>query len=146
MSSTRHRVRYDEYDDDDIDIGQPRQQREHPTTAGVIGFIFSAVSLGLLVVVGILYIFLKQDNQAPGHMERTRWMMYWFLLMDILSFFAALAATILGGRGIAASNPLYRGYSMTALISGIVFMVATMIFGFIMTGVVLCVEVMRAGG
>ncbi len=140
------RIRYDDDDDDDFGVGRPARQHEVPTIAGMIGFVFSLVSLGLLVVVVILWLLLRNENQAPGHMERTRWMMYWFLLMDILSFFAGLAATILGGRGLVSSNTLYRGYSMTALIAGIIEMIATIIFGFIMTGVVLCVELMRAGG
>ena len=147
----RRRSHYDDFDDDDIDIGMGRPERpyEHPTTIGMIGFIFSGISLGLLIVVFVLWMFLRKENQGQvpqAEMERLRWMMYWFLILDVLSFFAGLTATIMGARGLAASNSLYRGYSMAALILGIVEMVATVIFGFIMTCVVLFVEVVRAGG
>jgi hypothetical protein len=147
----RRRGHYDDFDDDEIDLGRPAERPyQNPTTLGMIGFVFSGLSLGLLVVVFILWIFLRHDNQGQIVQnqvdERTRWMMYWFLILDVLSFFAGLTATIMGGRGMAPSNPLYRGYSTAALILGIVEMVATIIFGFIMTCVVLIFEALRVGG
>ena len=54
---------------------------------------------------------------------------------------AALTATVMGGRGLAPSNPLYRGWAMTALIAGILEMIATVIFFFFMTCVILLFEV-----
>ncbi|MSQ93019.1 MAG: hypothetical protein EXR98_00515 [Gemmataceae bacterium] len=145
-SLAQRRIRYDDDDYDDIDIGHPHRQDEHPTSAGMYGFIFSLVSAGLLVVVVILWIFMQQEEPGRQNLERTRWMMYWFLLMDVLSFFAALTATVMGGRGLAASNSLYRGYSLTALIVGIIEMLFTLVFGFFMTCAVLVVELMRNAG
>ena len=49
-------------------------------------------------------------------------------------------------RGNSPTNPLYRGYSIAALIMGIVEIILTIVFGFFMTCVVLVVEAMRAGG
>jgi tetrahydromethanopterin S-methyltransferase subunit F len=122
------RDRFD--DDDDFNVGRPRRGDDNPTSAGMIGFIAAMVSLGLLVVVLVLFIFLKSEDNGPAgqHIERTRLLYYWFLILDVLSFFAALTATILGARGSAPTNPLYRGYGVTALILGIIGMAITVLF------------------
>jgi hypothetical protein len=143
VMSMQCRVRYD--DDDDFNVGRPRRGDENPTSAGIIGFIAAMVSLGLLAVVVVLYIFLKQEDQQAANIERTRLLYYWFLLLDVLSFFAGLTATILGARGSAPTNPLYRGYGVTALVLGIIEMAITVLFGFWMTCAVMVVELMRAG-
>jgi archaellum biogenesis protein FlaJ (TadC family) len=127
----QRRVRYD--DDDDFDVGRPRRSNENPTSAGMIGFLAAMVSLGLLLVVLVLFIFLKQEDLAArggANIERTRLMYYWFLILDVVSFFAALTATILGARGSSPTNPLYRGYGVAALVLGIVEMAITVLFGF----------------
>jgi hypothetical protein len=142
----RRRARYE--DDEDIDIGRvgrPRRSEENPTSAGMIGFIAALVSVGLLAVVLVLYIFLKQEDQQAANIDRTRLLYYWFLILDVLSFFAGLTATILGARGSSRTNPLYRGYGVAALVMGIIAMVITVFFGFWMTCAVMVVELMRAG-
>ncbi len=143
--SMQRRVRFE---DDDFNIGAPRRQDENPTSAGMIGFIAAMVSLGLLVVVLVLFIFLEQEDQAAkggANIERTRLLYYWFLILDVLSFFAALTATILGARGSSPTNPLYRGYAVTALVLGIIGMAITVLFSFWMMCAVLVVEFRRAG-
>jgi hypothetical protein len=136
--SARRHARYDE--DDDFDVGHPRGA-DHPTSAGMVGFIFALVSLGLLVVVVVLFLFLQQEDQVQQNASRKRWMLYWFLLLDVLSFCASLAATVLGGRGLTPSNQLYRGWSMFALILGITGIVVTILFGIFMTCAVMIFEV-----
>ena len=126
--SARRHARYE----DDFDSTE-RPGVENPTSAGMIGFVFSLVSLGLLVVVAVLWVLLDQDQRQMQDANQKRWMLYWFLFLDVLSFFASLVATIMGGRGLTPSNPLHRGFSMTALILGLLLVVATMIFGIFMT-------------
>ena len=115
----------------------------------MIGFIAALVSLGLLGVVLVLFIFLKEEDAGPrggANIERTRLLYYWFLILDVLSFFAALTATVLGARGSTPTNPLYRGYAVAALCLGIIEMVITILFSFYMMCAVMLVEMMRAGG
>ena len=137
-SSVQRHVLYDD-DDDNYDIGQARGG-ENASSAGVIGFIFALVSIGLLVVVAVLWILLDQDQQQARNVNSKRWMLYWFLFLDVLSFFASLIAAILGGRGLTPTNPLYRGWSMAALILGLVEIIATIFFGIFMTCFVLIFE------
>jgi hypothetical protein len=148
VMSMQRRVRYD--DDDDFNVGRPRPRRgdENPTSAGMIGFIAAMVSLGLLLVVLVLFIFLKQEDQAGqggANVERTRLLYYWFMLLDVLSFFAALTATILGARGSSPTNTLFRGYGVAALVLGIIEMAVTVLFSFWMMCAVFFVELARAG-
>ena len=135
MSPTR-------YDNDDFDIDPSRRSHRSPSNAGLIGFIAAVVSLGLLVVVVVLYIFLEQEERGHND-ERTFWMYCWFLILDGVSFFAALTATVSGGRGMVPSNPLYRGWAIAALVMGIVQMLVTVVFGFIMTCSVLLLAAIR---
>ena len=102
------------------------------------------VSLGLLVVVLVLYLFLSQEEQQAQNVDRKRLLMWWFLILDILSFLAGLVATILSTRGLAASNPLYRGWSVAGLILGIIELIITMGFGLCLTCVVFITEIERA--
>jgi hypothetical protein len=125
-------VRYDDFDDD-FDIGHRRESQVNESSAGMVGFIFSAVAIGLLLVVGVLWILLEKDEGQVRNPEGHRWMLYGLLFLDVLSVFAALTATVLGGRGLAPSNPLYRGWAITALILGIIEMIGTVIFFFIIT-------------
>jgi hypothetical protein len=138
LPSPRRHARYD--DADDFDIGPPRSL-ENPTSAGMVGFIFALVSVGLLVVVVVLFLFLQQEDQVQQNASRKRWMLYWFLFLDVLSFGASLVATVLGGRGLTPTNPLYRGSSMIALILGITGIVVTILFGIFMTCAVMIFEV-----
>ena len=136
-------------DDDDRGFGHRRRQEEmpsNPTAAGMIGFIAAAVSLAFLLVVGVLYFALKQEDLQQEVLQRTRLMYYWFLILDVLSFLAAIVAVIFASRGLSRTNPLYRGWAMTALILSILEIVATLIFGLIMTCNVLLFEVIRNGG
>jgi hypothetical protein len=91
-------------------------------------------------VVAVLWILLDQDQQQARNPNSKRWMLYWFLFLDVLSFFASLIAAILGGRGLTPTNPLYRGWSMAALILGLVGIMATIFFGIFMTCFVLIFE------
>jgi len=133
----RRNMRYD--DDDDFNVGQPRVS-ENATSAGMIGFIFALVSIGLLVVVAVLWALLDQDQAQARNVEQKRWLLYWFLFLDLLSFCAALVAAILGTRGLTPTNPLYRGFSLTSLIVGLLEIVVTIIFGIFMTCFVLIFE------
>ena len=138
--------RYGEDRFDDDDALPSRGYETHPTNAGMIGFIAAMVAVGLLVVVVILYIFLQQEDQHQENITRSRWMYTWFLLLDGLSFFAALTATICCGRGLAPTNPLYRGWAVLGLTLGIIEMITTMLFGLFMTCVVLVSFAQRPGG
>jgi hypothetical protein len=133
------RVRYD--DEDDFDVGPRRSMDHNASSAGMVGFIFAAVAIGLFAVVLVLWIFLDKEEVQMRNPDRRRWMLYWFMFLDVLSFFAALTAVVMGGRGLAPSNPLYRGWAMTALILGILELVGTVIFFFVMTCVVLLFEI-----
>ena len=132
------RMRYD--DDDDFEGGQRRGTEENASSAGMVAFIFAAVAIGLFAVMLILWIFLNKEEVQQRNIDRKRWMLYWFMFLDVLSFFAALTAVVMGGRGLAPSNPLYRGWAMTALILGILELIGTMIFFFFMTCAVLLFE------
>lgn len=122
--------RHDDFDDD---LGRPRRRFENSTNAGMIGFIAAMVSLGFLAVVLVLNIFLKQEEQLQENIERVRMMYLWFLVLDLLSFFAGLTAAIMCGRGLAPTNPLYRGWSVAGLILGILEMIGAIVFGLFMT-------------
>ncbi len=144
--SAQRRVRYEEDDDFDINVGRPPRSYENPTSAGMIGFIAAMVSLGLLAVVVVLYIFLQEENRQAADIERTRLLYIWFLILDALSFFAALTATILGARGSSPTNPLYRGYGIAALVMGIFEMVITVIFGLFLSCCAVLPAVLVPGG
>ena len=132
---------------EDREIGAPRPSyEERPTTAGMTGFITAMVALGLLAIVLVLYIFLQEEEQVQQNIERRRWMYYWFLILDVLSFFAGLIATLLGGRSLSPFNPLYRGWGLTALIVGIMAMIVTLPFGLFMMCAALILEINRGGG
>ena len=77
-------------------------------------------------------------------MEAQRWLLYWFLFLDVLSFLAGLIATILVVRGDVCESA-HRGWSMLALILGITEMVGTSIFGIFMTCFVMLFEVFGGG-
>ena len=64
-----------------------------------------------------------------GNVEAWRWMMIWFLFLNMLSFVSALGAVALAARGLSPRNHLYRGYSLTALILGIAEIVLAVGFG-----------------
>ena len=113
---------------------------EHSTAAGMYGFIIALISLGLLIVVTILWLIMNQEDRQQQNVDRTRWMLYWFMFLDLMSFAAALTATVLGGRGLTPSNQLYRGLSLAALILGILEMAATSLFGL---GLFCCVSFME---
>lgn len=133
-------MRYDE--EEDLDIGRAARVQENPSSAGLIGFLAALVSIGLLLVVLVLFIFLEQENE---HLDRRRLLYYWFLLLDVISFFAGLTATILGARGSAPTNTHYRGYGVAALVLGIIEMAITVLFGFWMSCAVLLVTVRQMG-
>jgi hypothetical protein len=133
--SPRRQVRYD----DDFDIGQP-MGGDNASSIGVIGLVFALVSIGLLAVVAVLFIFLKQEEQLQLNADRKRWMLYWFLLLDALSFFASIVAIVLASRGLTPSNPLYRGWSLMALILGMIEVGVTLLFGIFMTCAVMIFE------
>lgn len=131
------------YDDDFDDLPRPPRDDRHeaPTTMGMIGFILSAVSLGLLAVVVVLYFALKQEEQQLVIHQRTRLLYYWFGVLDILSFFFALFGIVLCARGLSPSNPLYRGWALMGLLFAILELIASMFLGVIIAGAILCVEV-----
>jgi hypothetical protein len=126
------------YDDDFDDDRRDRGRQEHPTTMGMIGFIMSLVSLALLVVVVILYIAHNQEEQVQQVRQRRDLLYYWFVIVDVASFFFALMATILTARGLAPSNPLYRGWSIAGLILSIIEIVVTLFFGLFMGFTIVC--------
>jgi vacuolar-type H+-ATPase subunit I/STV1 len=145
----RRRSEYDDYEEDDeFDLGRRRRSgpREIPTSAGMIGFISAMVGLAFLVVVAILYFAMKQEDVHGEVQERTRLMYYWFLILDIFSFFAAIVAVVFASRGLSPANPLYRGWAITALILGIIEIIATLLIGLFMTCAVLIFEAMRNAG
>jgi magnesium-transporting ATPase (P-type) len=148
MPRRRSEYGYDD-EDDDLDLGGRRKRGplpSHPTTAGMLGFIAAMVALAFLIVVAILWFALNQEELRQEIPQRTRLMYYWFLILDVLSFIAALCAIIFTSRGLSPTNPLYRGWAMLGLILGIIEIVATLIFGLIMTCNVLLFEALRGAG
>ena len=137
-------MRYDE--DDDFDIQGRRRPLQHPSSAGLIGFIFSVVTIALLAVVVILYMLLSQDELQGDNAQRRRYLMWLFLVIDFVCFLTSLAAVIMTGRGLSPSNPLYRGWSVLGLIVGIIGLLVTIGFGLFMSCVVLVLEATRRGG
>lgn len=133
------------YDDDDFDMPGRRGTRAHPSSAGLIGFIFSVVSIALLAIVVLLYILLKQDELQGDNAQRFRYLMWLFLIIDFISFLTSLTAVVMSGRGLSPSNPLYRGWSILGLILGIIELLITSGFGLFMMCTVLVVEVTRKG-
>jgi hypothetical protein len=145
----RRRSEYDYDEDDDLDLGDRRRRGplpSHPTTAGMIGFIAAMVSFAFLIVVAILYFALKQEDVQQEVAQRTRLMYYWFLILDVFSFIAALCAIVFTSRGLSPTNPLYRLWATLGLILGIIEIVATLVFGLIMTCNVLLFEALRGVG
>ena len=132
------------YDDDDID--HRRRELENPTSAGMIGFILSMVSLGLVIVVAVLWFAMNAEDEQQVNHERRRLLLYWFMILDIASFFIAMAATLFAARGVTPTNPLFRGWGMTALILGIFEMLFTAFAALVLTCFVLVAEMNRAGG
>jgi hypothetical protein len=116
------------------DFESPRSsQDEGGSSAGLIACIFALVSIALIAVIGVLWYLLKQEEQVQQNPNREQWMALWFLFLDALSLFTSLGAVIMGVRGLSPGNTLYRGYSMTALIVGILEIGATMLFGCFLT-------------
>jgi hypothetical protein len=139
------RMRYgDDYDE--FDVGNPRiDAEENASAAGMVSFIFAAVAIGLIVVIAILWFFLREEEAQKRNIDRHEWMLLWFMCLDVLSFFAALTATVFGARGLSQYNPLYRGWAMTGLTLGIIEMVGTMIFFFFITCNFLLFKMMGGG-
>jgi hypothetical protein len=139
--------RFDEDDYDDLDIG-PRRYRpeQHPTNAGMIGFVLSLGCIGILGAVGVLWYLMELDNQRQINLDRTRGLMILFTVLVITSFFVAVTATFFSGRGLAPSNPLYRGYAAAGLILGIVEIIITAIASFFLSCCVGLTELMRNAG
>jgi branched-subunit amino acid permease len=134
------------YDDiDDPEVGTARH-RDRPTNAGMIGFIMALVSLGLLGIVAVLWFAMEQEDRQQQNSERYRLLLYWFTFLDIGSFFIAVTATASAIRGLAPSNPLYRGWSLTALILGVIEILVTAFLGLIFFCCLSWTELMRAGG
>lgn len=129
--------RREHFDDDRPSLANARGRHENPTTVGMVGFIAALVSLGFLAVVFVLNTFLKQEEQMQENIERVRWMYIWFIILDLLSFLAGLTATVMCGRGLSPTNPLYRGWSIFGLILGILEMILAIGFGLFMTCAVL---------
>jgi hypothetical protein len=140
-SSASKRMRDDDYDDLALPRRRP-QREEHPTTMGMIGLILAGVSLGLLLVVLVLYFALKQEDQQQVIHQRTRLLYYWFGILDVLSFFIAVFAIVFSARGLAPSNPLYRGWALMGLMLSILEVVVTIFLGIFLGFAILCVEVM----
>jgi hypothetical protein len=123
---------------DDFDAPAKRRA-DKASSAGVFGFIFCLVSVALIFVVALLWYLLRQEGLREENPSRERWMALWFIFLDLLSLIIALFAVILGVRGLEPSNKLYRGYSMIALIVGVLEMIATALFGCVLACVALIV-------
>ena len=83
----------------------------------MIGFIMASIAQPVGCRSDYCYYYaMEVQNQQNNNPERMRLMLYWFTFLDFTSFFIAVAATTLAVRGITPTNPLYRGWSMTALI------------------------------
>jgi hypothetical protein len=146
LSGRSERRLHDDDDFDEFDVGHSRlPSEEDASSAGMVSFIFAAVAVGLIIVVVILWIFLKEEEAQRRNVERYRWMLYWFMFLDVLSFFAALTATVFGARGLSQYSPLYRGWAMTGLTLGIIEMVGSAIFFFVITCFYLLFELMGGG-
>jgi hypothetical protein len=128
--------------DDEFAVGRRDRYEDSDTSAGMVGFIFSMVAIGLLVVVAILWVFMAKEDAAGPNVDRKRFMFLWFMFLDVLAFFSALSATIMAGRALAPSNRLYRGWATFALVLGILEMVATVIFFFVVS----CFLLLLLGG
>jgi hypothetical protein len=135
--------------DDEFGEFDPTDSRvdpeENASSAGMVSFIFAAVSVGLIIVVAVLWVFLNEEEEKRRNPQRHEWMLLWFMFLDVLSFFAGLTATIFGARGLNQYNPLYRGWAMTGLTLGIIEMVGTMIFFFVITCFFMLFKVMGGG-
>jgi hypothetical protein len=132
-------------DEDDLEFGAPRIP-ERASNAGMIGFILALVSLGLLGVVCVLWYAMSVENQQQENAERVRLMLWWFTFLVISSFFISVAATILAARGLSPANPLHRGWSLAALVLGIIEILITGLLGFSLSCCVGVMELMRHGG
>jgi hypothetical protein len=114
------------------DFDKPRSDRaDHGSSVGLIGFISALVSIALIVVIFVLWQLLKQEQQAQQdpNPNRERLMALWFLILNALSLVFSVVAVILGIRGMAPRNQLYRGYSITAMVAGSFELIATLFFG-----------------
>ncbi len=119
---------------------------EKPSTVGVIGFISAMVWIGLFLVMLGLKLLLDQENLQVQVPDRTRWMLYWFLALDFMSFIAALTALILGARGLSSVHTHYRAWAVAALILGIIEILGTVLFGCFMGCTVMWFEALNRGG
>jgi hypothetical protein len=139
----RNDPRFDEYHEPDP---YPPRRYENPTNAGLIGLIFAVVSLGLLGVVALLIWINHIENQQQPNPERTRLLVYWFSVLDIISFFVAIAAIVFASRALSPANPLYRKSAISALILGILELMLTAFVGLLLFCCGLIHEVNRQGG
>ncbi|MSU79874.1 MAG: hypothetical protein EXS16_17520 [Gemmataceae bacterium] len=131
---------------DDFDDLPLRPMQEKPSTVGVIGFISAMVWIGLFLVMLGLKLLLDQEELQVQVPNRTRWMLYWFLALDFMSFLAGLMALILGARGLASVNTHYRGWATAALVLGILEIIGTVVFGCFMGCAVFTHELLNRGG
>lgn len=133
------------YEDDEFNVEPFDDSRARPGLVGMYGFIVAMVSLGLVAVVIVLAVLLGHENEARDNPDRTRWMLYWFMFLDLISFIGSVIAIVMGVRGLAPANVLYRGFSVAALVLGILELVATSFFGLGLCCFTMIFEVHRGG-
>jgi len=133
------------YEDDEFNVEPFGEGRAPPSLVGMYGFIVAMVALGLVAVVIVLSILLNQENQARDNPDRTRWMLYWFMFLDLVCFIGSVIAIVMGIRGLAPANVLYRGFSVAALVLGILELITTSFSGVGLFCCTMIFELQRGG-
>ncbi len=119
---------YSEYYEDEPE-GRRNPSRPQPTSVGWHGFVAGAVSTGLLVLVGILWLVTNEINQGRQNQGMVSTLVIAILLLNLVAFATSLTGLILSARGMSPTQLHYRGYATTGLVLGIVNLLAGMVVG-----------------
>jgi hypothetical protein len=127
---TRSRYR-DLEDDDDFRHSRPRSRRDAQAAAraAVSGLTCSLISLGLLVLILVIWAMVAQSRAGPA----VRSFLSLLALVTVLGCFVlSLLGTIFSNRGLDPANEVNRGVAVAGLVCGIIALVISATAGLIL--------------
>jgi hypothetical protein len=121
---------YSEYYEDEPDARRDSSRPEQ-TMAGWHGFLMSATSAGLLLLIGVLWFVTNEVNQGRQNQGMVTLLVITILLLNLVAFATSLFGIVLSSRGMSRTQVYHRGYATTGMILGVVTLLAGFIVGLV---------------